>query len=515
MKDEKERECTANEVKVIFMPEITTEETVSIIEADVNGGCAETFLLVYVAGLVFRGTHKKISCTDCSALFSSDELEAHNMFILNKEWSDEKRSLYYPSIYRKDCQRIRTGTDKDMNIVIATYNVRSLSNDARLLELEEVFKTMKWDKVGLSEVKRRGEACYKLESGNILYYKGRENDTLDGVGFLISKRYADRVKNFTGVSERVAIVVISLNKTVSLKNIQIYAPTSTHDDEEVEAFYETITTAIGSSGYGNRNERGEILMNFLETNNLYAINTFFKKKPQRKWTWISPNRKTKNEIDYVLAKEKFIVQDVTPINNVISKRIDTELLKINSTQYASHLKEPCDLKLEELSLDEMNEVITDQLLKASSRIAAHKQTNKLKISNKSQEMLRKRRKLLNDNKRNTVEFTELNKTIRKQIKAELKKLQEERIQTIIENNRNLKNMKSRVGIKKIILLKNQGTEIRNKNELVKITEEYYEKLYSSRNPPSIATTENLKRVITNVNSEEMPDITVDEIDRAI
>ncbi|XP_044753623.1 uncharacterized protein LOC123313026 [Coccinella septempunctata] len=97
-KDEKEGEYQPNEVEVICMPEISTEETVSIIEADVNGGRAETFSVAYVAGFILKGIYKKITCTGCSALLSSDVLEAHNMFIWNKEWSDDKRSLYYPSV---------------------------------------------------------------------------------------------------------------------------------------------------------------------------------------------------------------------------------------------------------------------------------------------------------------------------------------------------------------------------------------------------------------------------------
>lgn len=50
---------------------------------------------------------------------------------------------------------------------------------------------------------------------------------------------------------------------------------------------------------------------------------------------------------------------------------------------------------------------------------------------------------------------------------------------------------------------------------MKITEEYYKKLYSFWNPSPIETTENLKRVIANVNIEIVPDITMDEIVRAI
>lgn len=42
-------------------------------------------------------------------------------------------------------------------------------------------------------------------------------------------------------------------------------------------------------GYGVRNERDEMLYNFLEQVKLHAMNTYFRKKPQNKWPWMNPN----------------------------------------------------------------------------------------------------------------------------------------------------------------------------------------------------------------------------------
>lgn len=56
----------------------------------------------------------------------------------------------------------------------------------------------------------------------------------------------------------------------------------------------------------------------------------------------------------------------------------------------------------------------------------------LLISRKSQNILEKRRQHLNENKRNTVKFRELNKTIRKQIEEDMKKI------TMIRNEKGVK-----------------------------------------------------------------------------
>lgn len=66
--------------------------------------------------------------------------------------------------------------------------------------------------------------------------------------------------------------------------------------------------AIGS------NSRGDMLVNFLNHNKLYAINTLFKKLPNIKWIWVSPDDKTKYEIDYILSNNKYIVNDVSVVN---------------------------------------------------------------------------------------------------------------------------------------------------------------------------------------------------------
>ena len=71
--------------------------------------------------------------------------------------------------------------------------------------------------------------------------------------------------------------------------------------------------SIGSFVYGQRNNRGSMLLYFLLHHKLYLMNSFFKKNKNRKLTWISPDGTTKNEIDFITTNRKNIVQDVTVI----------------------------------------------------------------------------------------------------------------------------------------------------------------------------------------------------------
>lgn len=82
-------------------------------------------------------------------------------------------------------------------------------------------------------------------------------------------------------------------------------------------------------------------------------------------------------------------------------------------------------------------------------MARSKREGRQKLTNKSLEMLQKRRQLLNEGKRHSAEYTELNRNIRKQIKEELQKHREEQTEKIIENNKNLKCLRQGKGRKKL------------------------------------------------------------------
>ena len=86
---------------------------------------------------------------------------------------------------------------------IATYNARTLRTADRLLEMELALERIKWDVIGVSEVRRRGEECLELRSGHIFMYSGDENRSMGGVGLFINKRWASRISHIQSVSDRI------------------------------------------------------------------------------------------------------------------------------------------------------------------------------------------------------------------------------------------------------------------------------------------------------------------------
>lgn len=232
---------------------------------------------------------------------------------------------------------------KTRKLSVITYNARTLLAEENLIELQTELQKIKWDVVGLGEVRRRGEGLVTLKSGHSFYYAGEEDKSEGGVGFIINKRLKNQILTVKKISTRVVYLVLKLNEKYNIKVIQVYAPTSSHPDEEVDIFYEEITSALnetsthftiicgdfnakigtkldtsesslGNFGSEGRNARGETLLGFLLQHNLYQMNSFFKKKAHRRWTWESPDGRTKNEIDFIITDKRQIVKDVTVLN---------------------------------------------------------------------------------------------------------------------------------------------------------------------------------------------------------
>ncbi|CAG4952076.1 unnamed protein product [Parnassius apollo] len=220
---------------------------------------------------------------------------------------------------------------------LATYNARTLRTDEKILELKEEVDKLRWDIIGLSEVRREGKDTVILESGNLFYHL--DHLSQGGVGFIVHKSLVNNVVKFGSVSTRVAYLILRITKRYSLKVIQVYAPTLAHPDEEVEEMYEDISRAMHSSkthytvsmgdfnaklgtreggelklgkfGVGQRNRRGLQLADFMEKEGLFMMNSFFQKRPHRKWTWSSPDRSTKNEIDFIMTTRSQLFSNVS------------------------------------------------------------------------------------------------------------------------------------------------------------------------------------------------------------
>lgn len=456
---------------------------------------------------------------------------------------------------------------------IASVNVRTLSSDQKLIELEEELKKINWDIVGLSEVRRRGEDQVTLKSGHIFHYVGETHKSEGGVGFIIHRKHTQQIMEIGSISTRVIYLTMRLNARYKMKIIQAYAPTSASEADELEVFYDNLSEAldrcptyytlligdfnaklgrrqdesenpIGNFGYGERNERGDRLLSFLQENGLHSMSSFFDKKPQQKWTWISPDGNTKNEIDFIISNRREIVHDVTALNNFsigsdhrmvrskISINIKGERMKMvrksknkkwtppnNADTFRNdideHLTKQRIVPTLITDIDELNENIVHAVKQAEQANCTRTKQGNGKISDGTKDLMKERRELQDKYGVNFPKLKQLNRDITKAVRNDIRTFNNEMIVRTIEENKSLKVLRQRLskGKKEICKLRNkEGRITTGKVEILKIVEEFYKELYATEKREIIH--DPIPKIL-NQGSEEIPEITVHEIQKSI
>ncbi|CAI5455831.1 unnamed protein product [Caenorhabditis angaria] len=218
---------------------------------------------------------------------------------------------------------------------ICTFNCRSIATDDRLADLLQEADRIKYDIIGLSETKRGAEKQAKSADGTGIFLgKRNEVSVSGGVGFITHKSMTPKVKEVKFINHRIATLTFYVSKRFDCTVIQVYAPIGTSDAEEIAEFYENVEDVIrqckskfkivmgdfnarigsransseiyiGTHSMEPRNEPGEFLASFCESNRYYNTNSFFEKPTNRRWTFISPDGQHKHELDHILTNGRF------------------------------------------------------------------------------------------------------------------------------------------------------------------------------------------------------------------
>lgn len=237
---------------------------------------------------------------------------------------------------RYPCQTNREDKTKLENIRIGTWNVRSMFQPGKMHNVLQEMQRLKVNILGVSEARWPDSGYVSAEKATIYYSGSNDNQHKNGVAVIVSEEVQRTVENFVPISDRVMILQIKTNHT-KMNLIQVYAPTADGEDNDIETFYEQIEEAlkmtkckeitmilgdlnakigkgqsgknVGKYGLGERNERGDRLMQFCQDQNLIITNTFFKLPDRRLYTWRSPadkpNKIVRNQIDYIMINERY------------------------------------------------------------------------------------------------------------------------------------------------------------------------------------------------------------------
>ena len=99
--------------------------------------------------------------------------------------------------------------------------------------------------VGIAETRLNDCGELTKNEGHKIYYCGREKHQ-EGVRFIVQKELINAILNYTTISSRVISICLKISP-INITIIQIYAPTSTYNDEEIEKFYESVDNTIQES----------------------------------------------------------------------------------------------------------------------------------------------------------------------------------------------------------------------------------------------------------------------------
>ncbi|GBP30165.1 Craniofacial development protein 2 [Eumeta japonica] len=184
-----------------------------------------------------------------------------------------------------------------------------------LEELEKTLPPIKWDLIGLCEVKRLGEEI-KEYSEYIFYFYSKTQGRY-GMGFLVKKYLKDKIVSFHGISDRIFVLNIQLiNSKQPWLIIQVHEPIEQDTKLAKEKFYNDLTelmqnnkkyvivigdfnakverksnkdeSVVGDyvreTRRRDRNDNRQKLIDFSFAHNFKIMNSFFKKRKSRKWT---------------------------------------------------------------------------------------------------------------------------------------------------------------------------------------------------------------------------------------
>ncbi|GBP07065.1 LINE-1 retrotransposable element ORF2 protein [Eumeta japonica] len=285
---------------------------------------------------------------------------------------------------------------------------------------------------------------------------------------------------------------------------------------------------IGKYGKGKRSKNGEKLVEFLLENNLTPLNTIFRKKPKNKWTWISPDGNTRNEIDYIITNKARSFKDTNIIQNLnfntnhrmvrsclnenVTKNPRPKTVNINYPPVKENTEDLMEAINSNMNINEKYKRIENKLNEYARKQIRKK--NEPYLSEKTLELIEDRKNLIakKNKKENQTKISKLSKEIRENMRKD----KEIRRTKTLENHINrtggtrkaLKELREK-GKEWITKLREKNLQTTSRSKIRNIATDYYRSLYHE---PRQTTA---KCLSTMEDNEDIPEILIPEVEKAI
>ena len=226
------------------------------------------------------------------------------------------------------------------SIRIGQWNVRTMFQLSKSNQICREMEKYNVNVLGISECRWTGQGRVRLDTGETILYSGGDTHQ-HGVALILNKLSEKALIEWEPVNNRIIRARFNSNQ-IKISVIQVYGPTNVADDDIKDEFFETLQAQIndvpkhdmlivtgdfnavvgqendgienimGIHGCGTRSDNGQRLIDLCQENDLVIGGTLFPHKNIHKTTWISPDGRTKNQIDHILINKKWkgSLQDV-------------------------------------------------------------------------------------------------------------------------------------------------------------------------------------------------------------
>ena len=240
-----------------------------------------------------------------------------------------RKELYPRSTEGKD----KHSKNKEVTLIILQKNMRSMHSSEKIEELVTELEGYRWDAILLSETWRHEPAELWETHHNHIFMGAGKYENKHGVGIMLNKRWRKRIIDTDYINERAIKTTILVNRQ-HIDLMSVYFPHSKYADHHIEKMTITIEKhmmnnkkyipiirgdfnaelgpgkgtereSVGKYTLNETNKRGDWLKSWLMLNDYSALNTMFRKTPQKQTSFVSPKGKEK-QIDYILTKRRYL-----------------------------------------------------------------------------------------------------------------------------------------------------------------------------------------------------------------
>lgn len=458
---------------------------------------------------------------------------------------------------------------KDLrNVDVATWNVRTLNQLGKIEQVKNECERLNIDILGIAEARMTGTGNTKIDSWLLSHSGGDRHEK--GVGFLFSPEAQKKITEVVPINDRMIRTRLEA-KPQHINIIQVYMPTTAEEDDVIRGHYHRLTEevnkipskervvimgdfnakigsgtehpACGKFGLGEQNERGEMLLDWMNDNGLIAVNTCFQHREKERYTWASPGGDYHNMIDYVMIRRRSLTEcqdsralvsaDCGSDHQMVWAKITGRLwnskksaksapkyqlkaLKARSAQYEESVRRKLDENAEEeITWNRLKTALLEKMEEVCPRTRV---ARKPWIDEECLQLIEERREMKKRHGHQSVEYRRLCKAVKRDTRRSKREWMEEKAQEAQEayNRNNTKDtyrlVKELAGQKRTgagLGIKNKdGQLLYGKTEVKNRWHEYCTELFSDpvqRTQPDIT--------IDDENRE--PEVLMSEIHRAI